>query len=399
MCVSGFLKRGLAALVLLVSAFGITPPNAARLPQTQATGSQGLTGNHDRFAMMHDLPQPEPLIFAALPADKARLINSAIPFAVSLGPASRPFAFAGTDIDRERAVDCLASAMWYEAGDDERGQRSVGQVILNRVRHPAFPSNVCGVVFQGSERRTGCQFTFTCDGALQRTPSLMAFTRARATARSMLNGTVDAEVGLATHYHTDWVHPVWSAEMEKLARVGTHLFFRWKGDNPQRSLSQNYGRSEPAVEKLAGLSVIHRIGLEGGLAAAPLSDPAGAATIDGASLALPLAQPLAERPGQSSTALRLAVSLGDGPRAPANAALDMCGDKPTCKVVGQGPSGEMAFLYVRDQRTGVEQMLWDCAAFPRRNPLQCLDASRRRWVGFDGNLSAAKPYENVLASR
>ena len=399
MCVSGFLKRGLAALGLLVSALSIPPPNAARLPQTQAAASRALTGNHDRLAMLHSLPQPEPLIFAALPVDKARLINAAIPFATSLGPASRPFAFSGTDLDRERAVDCLASAMWYEAGNDERGQRSVGQVILNRVRHPAFPANVCGVVFQGAERRTGCQFTFTCDGALQRTPSLLAFTRARATARSMLNGSVDSEVGLATHYHTDWVHPVWSAEMEKLARVGTHLFFRWKGDTTLKSLSQGYGQSEAAIAKLAGLSVIHRIGLDGGLPAAPLPDTGDAATISGASLAMPSGHALAERAGQSSAALRLAVSLGDGPRAPANAALGMCGDQPYCKVVGSGPSGEIAFLYVRDQRTGVEQLLWDCTAFPRRNPAQCLDAGSRRWIGFDGSLRAAKPPESVLASR
>lgn len=399
MYVSAFLKRSLAVLVLLVAPFGITPPNAAHLQQIQAAASQAVPGGHDGVTRMAGLPQPEPLIFAALPADKARLINAAIPFAMSLGPVSRPFAFTGTDIDRERAVDCLASAMWYEAGDDERGQRSVGQVILNRVRHPAFPSTVCGVVFQGSERRTGCQFTFTCDGALQRTPSLLSFTRARATARSMLNGAVDAEVGLATHYHTDWVHPVWSAEMEKLARVGTHLFFRWQGDNTLRSLSQSYGRSEPAVEKLAQLSAIHRIGLDQGLVAASLPDTGDAATISGASLALPSVQTFAERPGQTDAALHLAVSLGDGPRSPANAALGLCEGKPYCKVVGQAPSGEIAFLYVHDQRTGVEQMLWDCTAFPRRNPSQCLDAGSRRWIGFDGNLSAAKPHQNTLASR
>ena len=36
------------------------------------------------------------------------------------------------------------------------GQRAVAQVILNRVRHPAYPPSVCGVVYQGSTRKTGC---------------------------------------------------------------------------------------------------------------------------------------------------------------------------------------------------------------------------------------------------
>ncbi|MCZ3110870.1 cell wall hydrolase, partial [Acinetobacter baumannii] len=67
-----------------------------------------------------------------------------------------------------RAIDCMAAAVLYEAGDDAVGQRAVAQVVINRVRHPAFPKTICAVVFQGSDRATGCQFTFTCDGALVR---------------------------------------------------------------------------------------------------------------------------------------------------------------------------------------------------------------------------------------
>lgn len=392
MYVSAFLKRVLAVPVLLVLLFGIVPPNGARFQATQAAAIKVLPGQRGNFAGSFGLRQPEPLLFAALPVDKARMINAAIPFTNSFGPASRPFAFAGTDTDRERAVDCLASAMWYEAGDDERGQRAVGQVVLNRVRHPAFPSSVCGVVFQGSERRTGCQFTFTCDGALRRIPSLWAFTRARAAARSMLGGAVDAEVGLATHYHTDWVHPVWSAAMDKLARVDTHLFFRWQGDTTLRSLSQSYGQTEPVVEKLAWLSPAHRPGLDQMPTGAPTMQAEDIATFADAALVLPGTQPLATRPGKPNAPLRLAVSLADGPRPPANAALAMCGDMAFCKVVGRAPSGAIAFLYVRDQRTGVEQMLWDCAAFPRRNTAQCLDSTNHRWVAFEGNLSVAEAH-------
>jgi hypothetical protein len=166
---------------------------------------------------------PPPLVGAA-----AAQHNAVAPFA-SLGPPAKPFRFAGGLQDRARARACLAAAMFYEAGDDAIGQLAVGQVVLNRTRHPAFPAAVCGVVAQGSERATGCQFTFTCDGALARPVGTAARARALVHADLMLEGLVFAGVGLATHYHTDAVYPWWSPKLDKIAQVGTHLFFRWPG--------------------------------------------------------------------------------------------------------------------------------------------------------------------------
>ena len=110
-------------------------------------------------------PPVEPVQIYALGPEEARAFNAKIPFSRDPNPAARPFLFRGSDADLARATDCLAAAQLYEAGDDAIGEQAVAQVVLNRVRHPAFPKTVCGVVFQGQERRTGCQFTFTCDGA------------------------------------------------------------------------------------------------------------------------------------------------------------------------------------------------------------------------------------------
>jgi spore germination cell wall hydrolase CwlJ-like protein len=57
-------------------------------------------------------------------------------------------------------------------------------VILNRVRHPAYPATVCGVVFEGARRITGCQFTFSCDGSLRRGPMAPYWQRAREVAEA-----------------------------------------------------------------------------------------------------------------------------------------------------------------------------------------------------------------------
>lgn len=165
---------------------------------------------------------------AAIEGEEAASRNAKAPF-LALGPAALPFHLTGSPKDHVQARACLAAAMLYEAGGDAVGQLAVGQVVLNRVRHPAFPASVCGVVTQGSERATGCQFTFTCDGALSRSYAGAAVSGALDRAELMLNGMVYPGVGLATHYHTEQVYPWWSPRLEKIARVGSHLFFRWPG--------------------------------------------------------------------------------------------------------------------------------------------------------------------------
>lgn len=139
--------------------------------------------------------------------------------------------------------------IYYEAGSESAaGQRAVAQVVLNRMRHPAFPSSVCGVVYSGSLRATGCQFTFTCDGSLGRPPSTAGWARARSVALAALSGAVDPTVGQATHYHALYVAPYWSPSLLKVANIGAHTFYRWKGFNGKRAAFVSpYAGREPAV--------------------------------------------------------------------------------------------------------------------------------------------------------
>jgi hypothetical protein len=383
---------GLAAVTSLAS---LTLPSRSG-PTGRGVGE--MTGA-PQLASLASLPKPEPLLFAPLAADKARLINAAIPFAASVGPASRSFSFSGTPESRGRAVDCLASAMIYEAGGDERGQRAVAQVILNRTRHPAYPASVCGVVFQGSERSTGCQFTFTCDGAMLGQPSLAAMTTARARAASMLDGSVDKDVGLATHYHTDWVHPVWSAELEKIAQVDTHLFFRWKGSwGGPGALRQRYSSDEPAIAKLAAISPVHRAGLDPQVAALAMAAAAGPGmAVPSQFTSANPARVLPDSAGQAAGVFNITMVPGGNGGVQAMIALDLCDKREFCKVMGRvsgatytGVSQDVVFLYVRDRRTGVERSFWDCSTFKRGNSAQCFAADSRSWINFNGNLQSAR---------
>lgn len=339
------------------------------------------TGGVQPMVAAGPVPMAEPLVFAPVATGEARRLNDAIPFATSRGPEARAFQFAGDAESRERAVDCLASAMWYEAGGDDGGQRAVGQVVLNRVRHPAFPDTVCGVVFQGAERSNGCQFTFTCDGAMKRVPSRTAFDQARARSRDMLQGAVWKEVGLATHYHTDWVHPVWSARLDKIAQAGTHLFFRWHGGwgGPQAQ-RQRYRGAEPLTAQLTALSPFH--------GAAPATTP-------DAALPAGHGQSLTRAPQDlGGGRFQIGMSTGRSSNVQAMAALDLCADRDFCKVTGVldhdvagRASQPIAFLYVRDRQSGVEKALWDCGAFKRPSAAQCFTASNRWWAGYSAKMA------------
>ena len=229
-------------------------------------------------------PTPPPLILQQIAPQQALKVNAEIPVASGPNPAATPFAFKGSQTARSQALNCLASAVYYEAGNqDTDGERAVAQVVLNRVRHPAFPNSVCGVVYEGSTRPTGCQFTFTCDGSLARGPDPDGWRRAWDVAEAALSGYVYAPVGWATHYHADYVVPTWAASMAKNAIVGAHLFYRWAGSWGQATaFSDPYAGREPnaAALKTAALAAPHvtPVYAQHGLAAAIKEIP-GAETL------------------------------------------------------------------------------------------------------------------------
>lgn len=198
------------------------------------------------FYYLEDAP-PAIDIFAADTASEQSASRStdALP---ELGPAAGALIAHGSDRDVVRAQECLATAIYYEAASESAaGQRAVAQVVLNRVAHSAWPSTVCGVVYQGSARQTGCQFSFTCDGSLARRPSRGGWERASRIARAALAGTVYAPVGLSTHYHTLAINPYWAPSLTKTTVVGAHVFYRLPGSaGAQDAFATSYGGGEPA---------------------------------------------------------------------------------------------------------------------------------------------------------
>ena len=202
--------------------------------------------------------------------DQAKLINASLPFAGGPVLAARPFEVSGSDLDHRRALLCLTQAVYYEAGfEPVEGRRAVAQVVLNRMRHPAFPKSVCGVVYQNNGRI--CQFTFACDGSLNRAPAAGAWKQAEATARAALGGYVERIVGGATHYHADYVAPRWAPLLAKVSVIGQHIFYRWPGTwgQPGAFTGRYIGEPRDPLSLRPTLAVATIVAPTGELTAAP----------------------------------------------------------------------------------------------------------------------------------
>ncbi|WP_331044124.1 cell wall hydrolase [Sphingomonas sp.] len=202
-----------------------------------------------QYRVSQDVPAPDAralLRRLALDVPTGTSLSGNAGAPVRLG-AAPPFAGPQAPDDAARANDCLTAAIYYEArSQGADGERAVAQVVLNRVRDRAFPRSVCGVVYQGSARATGCQFSFTCDGSMDARRDQSAWARARAVAAAALDGYVYAPVGSATHYHADYVLPWWASSLARVTKVGAHVFYRWRGAMENAlAFRQQYAGTEP----------------------------------------------------------------------------------------------------------------------------------------------------------
>ncbi|HZW15833.1 MAG TPA: cell wall hydrolase [Brevundimonas sp.] len=237
--------KGLAAIAARMTpsqlAIAIRHDPAGRLPALY-----GLTPGWENLSL-----GGKPSLDFGASGIEAQKLNAAMPASGLLRPA-RPFAFRpATAEDRRRAMRCLTQAIYYEAAlEPTEGQEAVAQVVLNRVRDPNYANSICGVVFEGAERVTGCQFSFTCDGSLGQAPVAWAWNRASRVAERALGGHVAAKVGTATHYHANYVHPWWAPTLNKLTQIGAHIFYRWKGVYGEpAAFRQAYSGREPRIDE------------------------------------------------------------------------------------------------------------------------------------------------------
>ena len=210
---------------------------ASGVDSGEDAGALAIARRHDPYLVAGDAQRDrEATLFAArmitsAPAAQPSALSSLFGLrkaSFTTTVAARPFRMPGA-LDASRDLDCLTQAVYFEArGEGQAGMAAVAQVVLNRVRHPAFPKTVCSVVFQGAAEG-GCQFSFACDGSMRKALEPYAWQHAREIAARALSGHVMAEVGNATHFHTVEVSPGWRVNMLRIAQIGSHVFYRFGG--------------------------------------------------------------------------------------------------------------------------------------------------------------------------
>jgi spore germination cell wall hydrolase CwlJ-like protein len=391
------LSRASAVLLAALGLSGLLVISHHRAPFRKLPLEAHLTSGVRPVGAITSAPLPPPIVpvtLEALTPDQARAMNAAIPIVKGRLPAARPFTYTGTDQDYANALICLSSAVWYEAGDDKEGEQAVAQVVLNRLRHPAFPKSICGVVFQGSDRETGCQFTFTCDGSINRVPGADGWARARKIAREALSGFVFKPVGTSTHYHTDWVVPYWRSSLDKVAKIHTQIFYRWQGrwgepvsfsgrPQPGEALDPRLAYLLPETQQPAavmegvGEPLLTPVTLTATGSQSP-SPPSSARNVGGLSI---LVQ------DEARNAFIVALDRSALPGSYALAALELCKDRPNCLVLGwmdptNAPQSvtdatptmaSLSFMYRRVAGgAALDAAYWNCSEMPRGNSTQCL---------------------------
>lgn len=114
---------------------------------------------------------------------------------------------------------CLALNIYSEArGEDPEGQLAVAQVTMNRVEHPAYPDDVCAVVFQED------QFAWTKRPVSIEEPEAFIYS-IRVASEVLLNRPPDLTDG-ATHFYSGNEPPDWASRLHLVGRIGNHTFFK-----------------------------------------------------------------------------------------------------------------------------------------------------------------------------
>jgi len=134
--------------------------------------------------------------------------------------ASREEALRRLNEFHAQNITCLARNVYFEArGEPLAGQYAVAEVTMNRKALAPAPSTVCSVVYEKSA------FSWT-DIASLPPPAGEAWERAQEVAEDVYYGRHESTLKGARFYHADYVKPDWAKEKRRVARIGSHIFYR-----------------------------------------------------------------------------------------------------------------------------------------------------------------------------
>jgi spore germination cell wall hydrolase CwlJ-like protein len=127
-----------------------------------------------------------------------------------------------TNAPLDEQTNCLATAVYFEArGESLEGQLAVARVVINRAASGRYPSDWCSVVKQPY------QFSFVRRGQFpQADTDCDAWKKAEAIAELAAANVVPSVDPGVLWYHADYVAPSWGQRLERVEKIGAHIFYR-----------------------------------------------------------------------------------------------------------------------------------------------------------------------------
>ena len=128
-------------------------------------------------------------------------------------------------------LQCLALNIYFETRAVSMADAmAVSDVVQNRVESHRYPDTVCDVIYDGGEtKRHKCQFSWYCDGKADTPKNSEAWERSRKFARDFyVHGMYRGITEGSTHYHASYVKPYWAPTLDRVTRIGSHIFYRRK---------------------------------------------------------------------------------------------------------------------------------------------------------------------------
>lgn len=120
-------------------------------------------------------------------------------------------------------LQCLSKNIYYEAGiESDKGKLAVAQVTLNRVESGLWGDDICSVVYAKD------QFSWTKKRRKLHKPKGKAWADSRKIAIAAVAGKRIKPLKKSMYYHADYVKPYWSKKKKKVAKIGTHIFYKEK---------------------------------------------------------------------------------------------------------------------------------------------------------------------------
>ena len=122
----------------------------------------------------------------------------------------------------EKEIKCLSQNAYHEArSDGVKGMQAVTWVVLNRTKHPSYPSTPCSVIAQPK------QFSWYSNKPIQ-IKEKDAYMQAERVVEGVLSGKLKDNTNSSTHFHSARIKPVWASRLSYTTTISSHCFYKMK---------------------------------------------------------------------------------------------------------------------------------------------------------------------------